>query len=97
VFIIDPRDNVATLISENGVRGTVLDAGGVPITLADDIPFAHKFAIRPIRKGEQILKYGYSIGTATCDIRPGEHVHIHNLESNRGRGDLFAAGQGNRA
>ncbi|MDQ6598863.1 SAF domain-containing protein [Bacillus salipaludis] len=37
--------------------------------------------------GEDILKYGEVIGLATTDIEPGEHVHIHNLEGKRGRGD----------
>jgi len=94
VFILDPRDNVATLVSENGKQGAkfrlLVDGVEQEFTLASDIPFGHKFAIRPIAKGAQVTKYGYSIGVATVDIRPGEHVHIHNIESNRGRGDLAA-------
>ena len=94
VFIIDPKDNVATLVSENGKKGKSIQAGNNTVTLLDDLPFAHKFAIKPIPKGTQVLKYGYSIGTATRDIAVGEHVHVHNLESNRGRGDLQAANTG---
>lgn len=94
VFVIDPKDNVATLISENGKKGLTLDVTvsgeSTSVTLNADVPFAHKFAIRPIAKGTPVLKYGYSIGTATEDIQVGDYVHIHNLESNRGRGDLFA-------
>lgn len=94
-FIIDPSDNVATLFTEGGQKGAsisvTVDGKPAPITFRKDIPYAHKFAIRPIRKGEQVLKYGYSIGTATEDIQPGDYVHIHNTESNRGRGDLAAA------
>lgn len=96
-FIIDRTDNVATLFTQSGTKGTKIqlqvDGRPATITLRQDVPFAHKFAIRPIPKGEQVLKYGYSIGTATVDIEPGDYVHIHNLESNRGRGDLAAAGQ----
>ena len=94
-FIIDPRDNVATLFTQNGKSGSTIrlqiDAQAADIRLLDDIPYAHKFAIRRIAKGEQVIKYGYSIGTATVDIQPGQHVHIHNTESNRGRGDLTSA------
>ena len=94
-FIIDPKDNVATLFLPNGKTGSSvrLEMDGKPlqIKLLDDVPYAHKIAIRRISKGEQVIKYGYSIGTATVDIEPGQHVHIHNTESNRGRGDLAAA------
>jgi altronate dehydratase small subunit len=93
-FVIDPKDNVATLFTQTGRKesGVTLQIGGQPatFTLRDDIPYAHKFAVRAIKKGEQVLKYGYSIGSATVDIEPGDHVHIHNTESNRGRGDLAA-------
>ena len=93
-FIIDAKDNVATLFIHNGNRGSKINvqADGKPleIELKDNVPFAHKFAICRIPKGDQVIKYGYSIGTATEDIEPGQHVHIHNTESNRGRGDLAA-------
>ncbi|MGN0180768.1 MAG: UxaA family hydrolase [Monoglobaceae bacterium] len=42
----------------------------------------HKYAARDIRKGENIIKYGYPIGHAICDIRCGEHVHTHNIATN---------------
>jgi altronate dehydratase small subunit len=94
-FVIDPKDNVATLFIQNGARGSKIavhvDNKLVQIELLDNVPFAHKFAIRRIPKGDQVIKYGYSIGTATVDIEPGQHVHIHNTESNRGRGDLASA------
>jgi altronate dehydratase small subunit len=48
------------------------------------IPFGHKVAIVAIRQGETVVKYGASIGRATADIAPGEHVHVHNLRSVRG-------------
>ena len=42
----------------------------------------HKYARRAIRRGENVVKYGMPIGHATRDIRPGEHVHVHNLATN---------------
>ena len=42
----------------------------------------HKYAIRPIAPGENVIKYGMPIGHARVQINPGEHVHTHNLASN---------------
>ncbi len=57
--------------------GTVVDG----VTVASEVPAGHKIAMRVIRAGEIVLKYGYPIGVATRDIAPGEHVHSHNLAS----------------
>jgi len=45
----------------------------------DAIPAGHKLALRPTRAGQSVLRYGQHIGAALTDIRPGEHVHVHNL------------------
>ncbi len=50
----------------------------VDINLSD----GHKYADRDIKKGEDIIKYGCSIGHATEDIKKGEHVHTHNVKTN---------------
>ena len=42
----------------------------------------HKVALRDIKKGENIIKYGYPIGHALEDIKQGEHVHTHNIKTN---------------
>ncbi len=42
----------------------------------------HKYAIVPIKKGENVIKYGSPIGHAACDINVGEHVHTHNVKTN---------------
>lgn len=41
----------------------------------------HKYAVRAIKKGESVIKYGFSIGAATKDISEGEKVHSHNLRT----------------
>jgi altronate dehydratase small subunit len=56
-------------------------------SVVERIPFGHKFAVRDIGKGELVLKYGEPIGVATMDIGAGSYVHVHNVESSRGRGD----------
>ena len=44
----------------------------------------HKYAVREIKNGENVIKYGMPIGHATGDIKVGEHVHVHNVATNLG-------------
>ena len=86
---IHPRDNVATCVLAQRAGETAVYADGgetAEVRLLDDIPFGHKFAVRSIAAGEEIIKYGYPIGRAVRDIQPGEHVHIHNVGSLRCNG-----------
>jgi len=89
VFVIDESDNVATNVADEIPKGTEVDVKGTTIETLDVIPYGHKMAIKTILKSEHVLKYGLSIGSAVEDIQPGNHVHVHNVESNRGRGDLL--------
>ena len=49
-------------------------------TAQDRIPAGHKLAVRPVRRGQPVHKFGQVIGVAAEDIAPGAHVHVHNLE-----------------
>ncbi len=89
-LVMNPQDNVATTIQElkKGEKVTVtVGEEKREITITQDIPFGHKFAIAGIAKGDDVFKYGESIGRASLEIQPGDHVHVQNLESKRGRGD----------
>ena len=44
----------------------------------------HKISLCNIKKGEDIIKYGYPIGYATEDISKGESVHSHNMKTKLG-------------
>jgi altronate dehydratase small subunit len=59
-----------------------------PFVVLKFISYGHKFSVKNIVLGKNILKYGEVIGRATKEIRAGTHAHIHNIESLRGRGDL---------
>jgi altronate dehydratase small subunit len=89
---INALDNVATIFA-NGIKDgdtvEIRDKSGhaEKITVIGDIPYGHKIALKVIHKGEQIIKYGEEIGIATREIQKGEYVHVHNLDSMRGRGD----------
>ena len=80
------KDNVLTC-TDTIKKGETLDCAGVTITAANDIPIYHKIANAFVPAGGEVYKYGEVIGIASVDIHPGEHVHIHNLEGARGRGD----------
>lgn len=86
-LVISARDNVATALQPLEA-GQVITLGNESVTVAEQTPRGHKIALRLIRKGEDVVKYGSTIGTATDDILPGAHVHTHNVASGRGRGDL---------
>jgi len=80
LILLSPADNIC-------VAATTIEAGeslafeGRSITLSDRIPTGHKVAVLPIAAGEKVVKYGAPIGSAVCDIRPGQYVHTHNLKS----------------
>ena len=76
-IIINPLDNVAVALTDL-VKGDIYEG----VTLTEDITKGHKFALRPIKEGENIIKYGTAIAHATRDIVPGEHVHTHNVATN---------------
>jgi altronate hydrolase len=87
VLVISDRDNVGTALHvlEPGVQ---LAVGSDAIAVREAVPSGHKIALRTIRAGEAVIKYGSPIGLATAEIPAGAHVHTHNLASTRGRGDL---------
>ena len=90
-IVINEKDNVATCVDHFNIGSKIhYFIGGKEETLQlkNNIPLGHKVAIRPIAKGQEVIKYAEVIGTATFDINVGEHVHVHNIESRRGRGDL---------
>lgn len=90
---VHDNDNVATIFADgilSGMQVEVRDKKGNTevITVAMDIPYGHKIAIADIGINKQINKYGEEIGVATKEIKKGDYVHVHNLDSMRGRGDL---------
>jgi altronate dehydratase small subunit len=89
-LVVDKQDNVATALRQlekGDAIGVEVGDSIVDIVLRQAIPFGHKLALKDIGRGERIVKYGETIGQATEKISKGEHVHIHNVEGLRGRGD----------
>ncbi|SPE34111.1 Altronate dehydratase [Candidatus Sulfopaludibacter sp. SbA6] len=59
--------------------GAELRVGGIRLVTREAIPAGHKVALRTIRAGEMVLRYGQAIGRASRTIEAGQHVHTHNL------------------
>lgn len=89
-IVMEAADNVATAVEEiEPDTELTLAIGGkrIRIRVTEHILFGHKFSLTDINQGDFVVKYGQPIGMATIEIKAGRHVHVHNLESNRGRGD----------
>jgi (2R)-sulfolactate sulfo-lyase subunit alpha len=85
----DPKDTVAVVVVE-GVKagqpltGWIMDEDRmINITAAQDIPIGHKLALKDIKTGDTIIKYGEDIGKAVADIKTGSHAHVHNIKTKR--------------
>ena len=85
-IILNVQDGVATALTDlkkgEGIHAD-LENVSTDVTLLEDIKFGHKYALRDLTEGEDVLKYGMPIGKALCDIKQGEWVHVHNCRSHR--------------
>ena len=75
VVQIHPDDDVA--VAPEGLPAG--SPGPNSIVARETIPPGHKVALRSIRAGDPVRKFGWPLGLATQDIAAGEHVHSHNL------------------
>ncbi|HHX11296.1 MAG TPA: UxaA family hydrolase, partial [Clostridiales bacterium] len=75
---INKFDNVAVALKSLS-KGQVIIIEEKSVTLIEDIPAGHKFALEEIDLGSEVIKYGYSIGNATSKLDMGQWVHTHNL------------------
>lgn len=74
---IHPNDNVAVALKAVPA-GTVFEG----VTAAAEIPQGHKMALQSLAEGEQVIKYGFSIGHVTAPVAAGQWVHTHNMKTN---------------
>ena len=80
LLLLSEKDNVCVALAAIEA-GEQLMLYGQPLRVSDRVPMGHKIATRPIVPGEKVIKYGAPIGSATCAIASGQHVHTHNLKS----------------
>jgi hypothetical protein len=80
LLLLASGDNVAVATTAYPA-GAIAQFDGGEVILIDAVPMGHKVAVVPIAAAEKIIKYGCPIGSALRSIRPGEHVHTHNIKS----------------
>jgi len=89
-FVVhDEHDSVGVVVVE-GVKagqklnGWIMDQDkDMLIEAKSDIPIGHKLAIRPLKSGDTVIKYGVDIGKVVKPIAKGEHLHVHNVKTKR--------------
>ena len=86
VIRINQEDNVAVALRPIA-KGETLVIGDISVTVSEEIPQGHKVALKPVKAGEEVVKYGFRIGFAKEDINTGQWVHVHNLKT--ALGDLL--------
>lgn len=85
-MIVEPCDDVIVVleaVAKGDIVTYMLNGAEQKLVSLSDVPVYHKIAVRDIKKGEHIIKYGEKLGVATADIKRGEHVHVQNLDSER--------------
>lgn len=83
VIKINKNDVVGVALADCK-KDEVYTFDGVSITLKEDITLGHKFALKDLVEGEDIIKYGAPIGHATQPISKGSWIHTHNMKTNLG-------------
>ena len=89
-FLVHTKKDTVGVVVVEGVQagmpltGWVMDTDAtISLAARDPIPLGHKIALREIKKGETIIKYGHDVGQASADVGEGRHVHVHNVKTKR--------------
>lgn len=89
LLVHDGKDTVGVVVVEGLEAGTNMlcvvthDNSDFKLKAKQDIPIGHKVALKDIKSGDTIWKYGQDIGKAVADIQKGHHVHTHNVKTKR--------------
>ena len=89
LIIHDEKDNVAVVVIEKTAKnqeynGWVMENDKtIKITSINEIQLGHKIALKDLKEGDTILKYGHDIGKVVKAIKKGEHVHVHNVKTKK--------------
>ncbi len=77
---VSDNDTVAVALRDLKA-GEQVSLDGTTITLTSDIPAFHKFALRPHKAGDTLIRFDNVFATASCDVKLGEHIHTHNAQT----------------
>ena len=73
---LHPEDNLVVALSAHEKGASIGEFGG---STNAEIPAGHKVSTITIGMGQPVIKYGQIIGFASSDIKPGDHLHVHNV------------------
>ena len=85
----DARDTVAVVVVEGVKAGTPLtgwimdEDKTMKLDARQDIPIGHKIALKDMKTGDTVIKYGIDMGKVVAPIKAGEHAHVHNIKTKR--------------
>jgi (2R)-sulfolactate sulfo-lyase subunit alpha len=89
-FVVhDEGDSVGVVVVEgvkagDTISGWIMDQDKeIEFVAASAIPIGHKLAIKPLKAGDTVIKYGVDIGKVVVDIGTGEHAHVQNIKTKR--------------
>jgi (2R)-sulfolactate sulfo-lyase subunit alpha len=89
-FIVhDKADTVGVAVVEDiapgkELTGWIMESDEtIKLKALDAVPLGHKIALKDIKSGDTVLKYGYDVGRAVADVGKGRHVHVHNMKTKR--------------
>lgn len=88
-LVHSPKDNVGVVVVEDLKAGTDMlgviteNDTTVRVTALQDIPIGHKVALKDLKTGDTVIKYGQDIGKMVGDAARGGHVHVHNHKTKR--------------
>lgn len=80
LLLLSESDNVLVALGPLAI-GVHRVSDGSNVAVGTPVTLGHKIARQTIEAGEKVLKYGVCIGSASIRIKAGEHVHVHNMQS----------------
>ena len=89
LIIHDEKDNVGVVVIETTKKGQQCNAGimendtTVKVASTNEVPLGNKIALKDLKVGDTIFKYGHDIGKVVKEIKIGEHVHVHNVKTKK--------------
>jgi altronate hydrolase len=81
ILMLHPKDNVVVALKQLKEGDRVKAEGAKEFAVLDEIAKSHKIALIDIAKGKEIIKYGEAIAVSSMDIKKGQWVHTHNIET----------------
>jgi len=88
-LVHEDGDSVGVIVVEGIKAGTELTGWvmaqdqTITVKVLNDIPIGHKLALKDLKVGDSVIKYGVNIGKIVAPVKKGEHVHVHNLKTRR--------------